>query len=152
MNCGSQFLTRISSVTSFNAMQDCFKKHKILIKLNFFIRCQLGLAGGYLQCVSYYSYCNENHPQARQSQQTSQRLLNMLNSFCTMNVSIRVVAVYFCVNQTLGAQLYDFELHCLISKLGLLAQQSQSLKALAHYKDFHNDFSKKIVVKIVAHI
>ena len=69
-----------------------------------------------------------------------------------MNVSIRVLAVYFCVNYTLGAQLYDFELHCLISKLGLLAQQSQSLKALAHYKDFHNDFSKKIVVKIVARI
>ena len=29
---------------------------------------------------------------------------------------------------------------------------SANIKALAHYKDFHNDFSKKIVVKIVANI
>ena len=26
------------------------------------------------------------------------------------------------------------------------------IKALAHYKDFHKDFSEKIVVKIVVHI
>ena len=26
------------------------------------------------------------------------------------------------------------------------------VKALAHYKDFRNDFSKKIVVKIIAHV
>ena len=32
------------------------------------------------------------------------------------------------------------------------AQNQILFKALAHYKDFHKDFSEKIVAKIVVHI
>ena len=34
----------------------------------------------------------------------------------------------------------------------ILRTHKNTMKALAHYKDFHNDFPKKIVVKIIAHI
>ena len=33
-----------------------------------------------------------------------------------------------------------------------VTNQNSILKALAHYKDFHKDFSEKIVVKIFVHI
>mgnify|MGYP001803631872 CR=1 FL=1 len=43
--------------------------------------------------------------------------------------------------------------HCMILfGFGLLRLLFLGLKALAHYKDFHKDFSEKIVVKIFVQI
>ena len=56
------------------------------------------------------------------------------------------------VRDDVGYTYFDWRVARILRLLNHFGAKILRVKALAHYKDFHKDFSKKIVVKIVAHI
>ena len=64
------------------------------------------------------------------------------------------VLIFFQISSLVGYSAYSTQVapQSIAGQIGLPGAFLSTLKALTHYKDFHKDFSKKIVGKIFVHI